>query len=158
MWTPTDFESHPGTYALLLSSTTNTIIRVGRLGDLWLQQGFYIYVGSALGPGGVCARLAHHMRFAERPHWHIDYLRPHTTIEEIWCRYDRRSLEHGWARCFAGMRGASVPLAGFGSSDCDCEAHLFFFEKRPAREGFKWVIGISGQKVEGSMSTRSAAG
>jgi Uri superfamily endonuclease len=56
------------------------------------------------------------MRPAERLHWHIDYLRLHTTIEEIWFCYDRKSREHEWARCFAGMSGASVPMAGFGSS------------------------------------------
>jgi Uri superfamily endonuclease len=29
------------------------------------------------------------------------------------------------------MKGASIPLAGFGSSDCECETHLFFFKRRP---------------------------
>jgi hypothetical protein len=29
------------------------------------------------------------------------------------------------------MPGASVPMAGFGSSDCDCRAHMFFFTRRP---------------------------
>ena len=136
MWTPTNFESHPGTYALLLSSATDAVIRVGRLGDLQLQPGFYVYVGSALGSGGVRARLAHHMRLAERLHWHIDYLHRHTSLEEIWFCYDEKSREHAWARCFAKMPGASVTLAGFGSSDCDCGTHLFFFEKRPAKEQF----------------------
>jgi Uri superfamily endonuclease len=116
---------------MLLSSATDDVIRVGRLGDMQLQSGFYVYVGSALGSGGVRARLAHHMHHAQHPHWHIDFLRMHTTLEEIWFNYDRKSREHAWARCFAEMRGASVPLAGFGSSDCDCETHLFFFEKRP---------------------------
>ncbi len=136
LWTPTIFESRPGTYALILSLATDAVIRVGRLGDLRLQPGFYVYVGSALVPGGVRARLAHHMCHAERPHWHIDYRRRHTTLEEIWFCYSRTSREHDWARCFAGMHAASMPLAGFGSSDCDCETRLFFFEKRPANEGF----------------------
>jgi Uri superfamily endonuclease len=135
-WSSTDFDSVPGTYALVLSSASKATIQVGKLGTLYLQPGWYVYVGSALGTGGVRARLAHHMRFAERPHWHIDYLRPHTTLEEIWFRYDRKSREHDWARCFAEMKGASVPLAGFGSSDCDCETHLLFFKRRPARGGF----------------------
>jgi Uri superfamily endonuclease len=29
---------------------------------LQLQRGFYVYVGSALGPGGVRARVAHHQK------------------------------------------------------------------------------------------------
>jgi Uri superfamily endonuclease len=83
------------------------------------------------------------MRPAEHPHWHIDYLRPRTTIEDIWVCYDRKSREHDWARCFAGMPGASVPLARFGASDCDCESHLFFFEECPARQGFNRRVGAT---------------
>jgi Uri superfamily endonuclease len=124
-------QSRPGTYALLLSSATNALIRIGRLGNLLLQRGFYVYVGSALGPGGVRGRLGHHVRPAERPHWHIDYLRKKTTLEAVWFRYHRKSLEHAWAKRFGEMPGASVPMAGFGSSDCDCQSHLFFFKKCP---------------------------
>lgn len=90
----------PGTYALLLSSATDSVIRVGRLGDLRLQPGYYVYVGSALGSGGVRGRLGHHMRPAERPHWHIDYLRKKTTLEAVWCRYAQKSLECQWGKAF----------------------------------------------------------
>lgn len=144
-WSPTDFPSRPGTYALILSSTTEALIRVGRLGDLLFQPGYYVYVGSAFGSGSVRARLAHHMLLAERPHWHIDYLRPHTKLEEIWFRYDRKSREHDWAKCFAGMPGASVPMAGFGASDCGCETHLFFLKKRPARSAFNRCLEDCGR-------------
>ncbi len=128
---PTSFQSRPGTYALLLASAADQLIRVGRFGNLRLQPGYYVYVGSALGSGGVRARLSHHMRPAERPHWHIDYLRKKATLEAVWFQYHRKSLEHAWARRFAALPGASVPMAGFGSSDCDCESHLFFFAKCP---------------------------
>jgi len=33
LWSPTDFESRPGTYALLLSSSSDAVIPVGRLGE-----------------------------------------------------------------------------------------------------------------------------
>ena len=39
----------PGTYALLFSSATDQLIRVGQLGSLRLQPGYYVYIGSALG-------------------------------------------------------------------------------------------------------------
>ena len=128
-----DLRASPGTYALLLASVTDAVIRIGRLGSLRLQPGFYVYVGSALGPGGVRARLAHHMRSAERPHWHIDYIRTKTTLEGVWFCYRRKSRECGWARHFAKMTGVSVPMPGFGSSDCDCESHLYFFKEFPAK-------------------------
>ena len=123
-------QSCPGTYALLLSSTTDDTIRVGRLGKLPLQRGFYVYVGSAHGPGGVRSRLAHHLRPCRRPHWHIDYLRPKTRVEDIWVSYGPRLREHEWARRLGEMPEASMPLAGFGSSDCGCKSHLFFFRQR----------------------------
>jgi Uri superfamily endonuclease len=140
----TGIQASPGTYALLLSSATDTVIRVGRLGNLRLQPGFYVYVGSALGSGGVRGRLGHHMRPAERPHWHIDYLRKKTTLEAVWFCYNRKPQEHAWAKRFAAMPGASVPMAGFGSSDCACESHLFYFKDCPAdgRGSLRGVIGV----------------
>jgi Uri superfamily endonuclease len=149
-----EISARPGTYFLLLSSSTEAMIRVGQLGSLRLQPGFYVYVGSALGPGGVRARLAHHLRLAEHPRWHIDYLRSHMTPKEVWFCYDRKSLEHGWAHCFATMRGVSAPMAGFGSSDCDCKSHLFFFKKCPARANFARRLVSSSRMVTRLLVTR----
>jgi Uri superfamily endonuclease len=126
----------PGSYALVLSSAKAATIQVGKLGSLQLQPGFYVYVGSARGPGGLRARLTHHLQPAVRPHWHIDYLGAHVNPEEVWVCYDRISWEHRWACCFSLQQGASAPLAGFGSSDCACGAHLFFFGSRPSKAAF----------------------
>jgi Uri superfamily endonuclease len=123
--------AQPGTYALILFSPTKKTIEVGRLGPLPLQRGFYVYLGSARGPGGVRARLAHHQKVSRRPHWHIDYLRAATELRGIWCSYEQAGTEHQWAEAVKGLPGAQIPLAGFGSSDCDCESHLYFFETRP---------------------------
>ena len=133
--------ARPGTYVLVLSSRSTDLIQIGRLGSLQLQSGFYIYVGSALGPGGVRARLAHHLKPSRRPHWHIDYLRAHTRVEEIWYWLDGQRLEHVWAEHIRLSEGASVPLVGFGSTDCGCESHLFFFQQRPSRERFRQMLG-----------------
>jgi len=134
-------QARPGTYVLVLSSRSTDLIQVGRLGALQLQSGSYLYVGSALGPGGVRGRLAHHLRPSRRPHWHIDYLRAHTSVEEIWYRLDGQRLEHVWAERISLAETASVPLFGFGSTDCSCESHLFFFERGPSRERFRQVLG-----------------
>jgi Uri superfamily endonuclease len=133
--------ARPGTYVLVLSSRSTELIQIGRLSALQLQSGIYVYVGSALGPGGVRARLAHHLKPARRPHWHIDYLRAHTRVEEICYRLDTRRLEHVWAEHIGLAEGAYIPLVGFGSTDCGCESHLFFFEQRPSRERFRQVLG-----------------
>ncbi len=129
--------SEPGTYALILSCSTDAFIQVGRLGRMQLQAGFYVYVGSALGPGGLAARIAHHRKQLKRPHWHIDYLRPHARLHRIWYGYAVVRHEHQWAHAAQAMCGATIPLAGFGASDCDCESHLYFFRDRPSRGRFE---------------------
>jgi hypothetical protein len=50
-------EPQPGTYALLFSARANGLVWIGRLGRLRLQSGFYVYIGSPLGSGGVRGRL-----------------------------------------------------------------------------------------------------
>ena len=122
---------HGGTYALILFCSQDKQVQIVKLGPLRLRQGFYVYVGSAFGPGGVRARVAHHQKVSQRPHWHIDYLRPHTRLDRIWYSHDRLRREHQWAHAIHNLRGASVPLAGFGSSDCKCSTHLLFFTRRP---------------------------
>jgi Uri superfamily endonuclease len=130
-------ETTIGTYALILSSRVVRSLAIGRLGQLHVRQGFYVYVGSAFGPGGVRARVSHHQKLAVRPHWHIDYLRRVTQLEEVWVTYDPIRREHQWAEVFTRMRGASLAMAGFGASDCACRSHLYFFKTRPALSAFR---------------------
>ena len=60
-------EPKPGTYALILSCSTDFGIQIGRLGTMRLQPGYYVYLGSALGPGGLRARIAHHQKLSPDP-------------------------------------------------------------------------------------------
>ena len=132
--------SRPGTYALLLASTLSRCLRIGRLGDLALSPGWYVYVGSAFGPGGVGARLAHHRKRAVRPHWHIDHLRLHTQLERVWYTHDPVRREHQWAQVMQRLPGAELPLRGFGASDCACVSHLVYFARRPSFRRFQREI------------------
>jgi Uri superfamily endonuclease len=119
-------ESLPGTYALVLIPSNTKPINMGKIGVLRVQPGFYFYVGSAFGPGGLKARLDHHKKTTTRARWHIDYLRRQTKLKDIWDSLDPMRREHQWAEVMASIEGVSVPLSGFGSSDCDCNSHLFF--------------------------------
>jgi Uri superfamily endonuclease len=107
-------------------------VQIGRLGRLRLAPGFYVYVGSAGGPGGVAARLAYHRRPPRRPHWHVDYLKAAARLVDIWYATGRTCREHEWARRLARAPGALTPLPGFGASDCTCAAHLLYFAERPS--------------------------
>ena len=123
--------AEPGTYILLLRCSSTRAVRVGRLGTLRLRPGWYVYVGSACGPGGLRARIGHHRHRAKRPYWHIDYLRRYARLESVWYARDVRQ-EHVWAAKIAAMPGAAMVLRGFGSSDCRCATHLYWFGELPA--------------------------
>ena len=133
-------QSLPGTYTLVLSSSIEKPVKIGKLGTLFLKPGFYVYIGSAFGPGGLKARTRHHLKSSGRPHWHIDYLAPALRLHEIWYTYDPIRREHQWAEIHAGTRGASMPLPGFGSSDCGCRSHLFFYQSPPCGRHFRRKI------------------
>jgi Uri superfamily endonuclease len=120
-----------GTYALLCTSASSEIIDVGRLGRLQLQPGFYLYIGSAFGPGGLRARIDHHRHESPKPHWHIDYLRLHVPLTSVWFTYDHRCREHLWARVAEAGLDGELLFAGFGASDCNCCSHLVYFKQPP---------------------------
>ncbi|RMF86997.1 MAG: GIY-YIG nuclease family protein [Nitrospinota bacterium] len=126
--------SRPGTYCLLLSLPFTRRIRVGRRGSYRFPAGYYLYVGSACGPGGLRGRISHHLCPLARPHWHIDYLRQAALLEEVWFAIGK-SQEHAWATLLQGMTGTDIPMPRFGSSDCRCASHLFHLslQRRPGR-------------------------
>jgi Uri superfamily endonuclease len=107
--------SLPGTYALVLRFSKRLEIVVGRLGVLETQAGYYMYVGSALGPGGLAARVGRHCRREKTLRWHIDYLRAAADLEEVWYATGKSHLECRWASTLLTLPGASVPLTGFGA-------------------------------------------
>ena len=129
--------SNPGTYALIMTSTDSRRLSIGRLGCLALRTGWYVYVGSAFGPGGLRARLAHHRKVAARPHWHVDYLRLHVPLTGVWYTHDPARREHQWAGVLHQLTGADLPLPGFGSSDCGCSSHLVHFNRQPSFRAFQ---------------------
>jgi Uri superfamily endonuclease len=114
----------PGTYVLILKLPHSADICIGRLGSFRFPAGWYAYAGSARGPGGLAARLAHHLRSSKPLHWHIDYLRAQAHPVEIWYTAGEQKRECIWARALSGLSSASVPVSRFGASDCHCLAHL----------------------------------
>lgn len=133
-------KAKPGTYALVLKSRTTASAQIGRWGCLDIEPGYYIYVGSAFGPGGVQARVARHCRNTKPGHWHIDYLREQSEPVLAWSSYDPGHLEHRWAKALSEMNNASS-VKGFGCSDCKCQAHLFVLRTRPTLAQFIDAVG-----------------
>lgn len=125
--TPRIFLHQPGTYALLLSVPQTVDATAGALGTLTLVRGYMAYVGSALGNGGLAARLRHHVEPSLNPHWHIDYLWDYVELAGVWLRVGADRFEHQWADWFSNLPNVTIPQEGFGSSDCPSKTHLFQF-------------------------------
>ena len=132
----------PGTYALLLTSSTRRRVEIGRLGTLRTRRGVYVYVGSAFGPGGLSARVGHHLHVTPRPRWHMDYLRSVTAPHRCWYTLDPQRREHNWAKVLAGLPYAVIPIRGFGSSDCGCPSHLLYFPSNPNVRTFRRRLAV----------------
>lgn len=126
----------PGVYALILLCPRERWIAVGALGLRRFSAGWYVYVGSAWGPGGLRGRAGRHLRGRRvAPRWHIDFLHRAATVRELWFLPGAPAqVEHRIAAFFAGFPEVSVPVLRFGASDCRCRAHLFAFAARPRPE------------------------
>lgn len=123
--------SGKGTYILVLRLSAPTSLTIGMLGTYPFPAGWYAYVGSAFGAGGLAGRLKHHLSISARPHWHIDYLRQAAPVAQVWYHVADVSHEHEWAAQLGAILGATIPVPRFGASDCTCASHLFHFADPP---------------------------
>jgi Uri superfamily endonuclease len=118
--------NEPGIYTLILSLPQAGKIEVGKLGVIDFAGGFYSYTGSARGPGGL-KRVDRHIRVLEgikrTRRWHIDYLLPHTSFQEVFITKTSQDLECRIAKAM-GRRLMAVPR--FGCTDCRCDSHLHY--------------------------------
>lgn len=122
-----------GIYCLVFQ-TTGCPVRVGALGVITFRAGWYIYVGSALGSGGL-QRLERHISLGrlrdKQPKWHVDYLLTSPgfslvytvsagTVDRLECRLARE------------LNRDSIQT--FGCSDCSCASHLLYRQSDPRQE------------------------
>jgi Uri superfamily endonuclease len=133
-------ETLTGQYVLLLLLPEDTTLTIGRLGTFDFPAGWYAYVGSAFGAGGLTGRLKHHLQPVERPHWHIDYFRQAAQLAEIWLSPDEEKHEQEWVELMLAIPGATVLVDGFGASDSSMDSHLIYFDVRPGLEDF--AVGV----------------
>lgn len=142
----------PGSYVLLLEVAARQTLPIGRRQALAIEPGYYAYVGSAVGPGGLAARVGRHARVEKPRRWHIDYLRAATRLVEVWYLVGQARVECPWAAALAAMPGARLPPFRFGASDCRCPSHLIGFDRWPKRSAFARRIGVN-FTVAGELET-----
>lgn len=88
-----------------------------------LEPGWYVYAGSAYGPGGIAGRLRRHLRREKALHWHVDQLT--TVAQAIHALAIEGGSECAIVARLGGLAGFLHPVAGFGGSDCRaCPSHL----------------------------------
>ncbi len=122
-----------GRYALLLDVPNDVRVRVrsGRRFDI--AAGSYAYVGSAMGPGGLSARVRRYLGTERRPHWHIDYLLEAAEVRGVLC-FSRQMEECRLAGLLAATPRVQT-IDGFGCSDCACRSHLLWLPGRISAAG-----------------------
>lgn len=142
-----DLPDERGTYVLIASVPQMKRIAVGQLGRFDIVPGFYAYVGSAFGAGGLRARIGHHLESAAAPHWHIDYLLQVAQPVEVWYATSSQKLEHHWADLLENASQLRIPIQRFGSSDYhrSRSSHLFYSKRCPS---FGWFRGQLEQRFE----------
>ncbi len=141
-----------GTYLLALWLEMPRRMSIGRLGSFEFPAGWYLYVGSARGPGGLAARLSRHQRrlgAQKQAHWHVDYLREWSTWGGAWVRPGAERLECAWAASICRLPDATVVVSGFGASDCRCPAHLVHLSTLPDEE---WILCFLGVRRWGTVT------
>ena len=109
-----------GTYALLIDLPEQTSIEVGRLGEIRFDRGFYAYIGSAM--NGLENRIERHLGEDKKLYWHIDYLLEESDIEKVLFGVSDEKKECEVAE---GISDSFTMVKNFGSSDCECDSHLF---------------------------------
>ncbi|MHA1820011.1 MAG: GIY-YIG nuclease family protein [Promethearchaeota archaeon] len=131
-------------------------LEIGKLGKVKINFGYYLYIGSAMGSGAVSliGRVLRHVRsntltkikpvidnslrnnrklYSEsvpKKHWHIDYLLCHQNVFLIKIiLFPTSEYREECAIANLVKEYSDGFVEGFGSSDCDCVSHLYYFKK-----------------------------
>ena len=117
-----DFNS--GIYVLEIYLEAEKELNIGALGDFKFPSGYYYYCGTA--QKNLISRLKRHLSTDKKLYWHIDYVLAAGNITRIFTWPQKRSFECSLAQNFVN-KDADIIVPGFGSSDCNCSSHLFYF-------------------------------
>ena len=131
-----------GIYCLVFENPACTV-RIGALGPVPFPAGWHIYIGSALGSGGL-ARLSRHIALSREkdraPTWHVDYL---STDRRFELRYTVHAVTAGRFECRLAEALGNPGIPGFGCSDCTCPSHLLYRAEDPKKEIFSAFRDLS---------------
>ncbi len=76
-------------------------------------------------------RINRHLSSNKKFHWHIDYLLSHATVLKVLGYVGGRKDECRLNQV-TGQSANAIPIVKkFGSSDCNCVTHLYYFKDIP---------------------------
>jgi len=146
-----------GNYTLIIHLKAPSTMCTTKQGSIKLGKGYYAYTGSALGTGALSLkrRVARHLRKRKKKHWHIDYFLANKTarITAVVAASSNDNKECEITSFIRNIEGATVPVIGFGASDCkrDCGSHLLHLGQNNSLEkvveAYRHVIGDSQLQV-----------
>jgi Uri superfamily endonuclease len=124
-----------GSYFLLIYNKKTAHVKFGKKHMNKFPQGFYIYVGSAMGESNTSIRhrLTRYIKIADNTqsenfHWHIDYFlrSPLTSIKMIMI-LPNSVVKEECSLSELIQEYSDDNINGFGCSDCKCKSHLYYF-------------------------------
>lgn len=145
---PGTIPKKPGIYSLAIFLEKDNKIKIGSLGVKPFKRGLYAYVGSGRGPGGLKTRISRHIRENKKTYWHIDYLLKNkaSNVIKVYFFLTTNDLECYLVEKIAS-HGANFAIKTFGSSDCNCNSHLFWLSTLNILNSIK-INGLKLQRRE----------
>ncbi len=125
LFSPDALPIDSGTYVLWIRLQKAKKLTFSSLGSAVFLPGFYSYTGRD--SRRLRARLSRHLKTQKNCHWHVDWLLTReASVVQIWVYANHPEWECRVNQLLEKLPGASIPLPGFGSSDCTsgCRAHL----------------------------------
>ncbi len=115
-------------YILILHNNKKVTKKIGKLGDFIFLPGYYLYIGSA--KKNLDKRIERHIRKEKKLHWHIDYLTTDFYMIKVVAFSNVVFSECELAQSIKEEFDLIEPIKGFGASDCRCNTHLFFKNRK----------------------------
>lgn len=114
-----------GNYCLIIHVKKDCSIKIGAKGMIDFKEGYYVYVGSALGT--LSNRIKRHLSDDKKKHWHADYLllNKNTKIKQVIYTYCTEKIECDISKNI--NKDSNEYIESFGCSDCKCMSHLYYF-------------------------------
>jgi Uri superfamily endonuclease len=145
--------SEKGTYVLILKLEKESIIKVGALGMRTFKIGFYAYIGSAFGRGGLKARISRYSK-VRRQRWHVDCILDSMETIEVWAIPNTRIEEE--------LAGDAIKvfdcIKGFGCTDKRGDiSHLLYLSNKDLLSEFKRLIENHGLRRSYAYKCKKAS-